>query len=79
MALPPNEDRGSRLLALYWTECIIACIVVGSRVFWRLKLKNLGWDDWFMVFTIVYLAPIHCKQIWLTIRPSSYSSLFPPW
>ncbi|KAL9596856.1 MAG: hypothetical protein Q9219_005526 [cf. Caloplaca sp. 3 TL-2023] len=53
MALPPDHDRGSRLLALYWTECTIALIIVSLRVFWRLKLKSLGWDDWFMVLTVV--------------------------
>ncbi|KAL8717512.1 MAG: hypothetical protein Q9225_005244 [Loekoesia sp. 1 TL-2023] len=57
MASPPDEDRGSRLLALYWTECIIALIIVCLRVFWRLKLKSLGWDDWFMVLTMaIFLA-----------------------
>lgn len=66
MASSPDEDRGSRLLALYWTECIIALIIVGLRVFWRLKMKSLGWDDWFMVLTMVKRASASIKQTtWL--------------
>lgn len=53
LTIPPNEDRGPRLLAMYWTECIIVVIVVALRFYSRIKIKGLGQDDWIILFTLV--------------------------
>ena len=55
MADPQESDRnrGGSLLAMVWTEVPIAAIFVTMRMYSRLKLRNLGWDDWMMVITLV--------------------------
>lgn len=41
------------MLAVFWTECAVALIVVCARLYSRLMIKNLGIDDWIMFFTMV--------------------------
>lgn len=50
---PPIDDRGGRLLVMYWTECSIAIIVVSLRFYCRIKIKGVGLDDWTMLLTLV--------------------------
>lgn len=52
-SLPPNENRGPKLLALYWTEVVLAVIIIVLRFYSRIRIKGLGWDDWIMLFTVV--------------------------
>lgn len=55
--LPPplhgDQDRGSALLAMWWTELSICIVMVTMRVYSRYKLKNIGVDDWFIVAALV--------------------------
>lgn len=51
--IPSDEDRGPQLLAMYWTECTVATIVVALRIYSRIKIKGLGLDDWIILFTMV--------------------------
>lgn len=53
LTIPPNEDRGPQLLAIYWTGCTVATIIVALRVYSRIKIKGLGLDDWTILFTMV--------------------------
>ena len=50
-----DEDRGPYLLAIYWTECAVAILVVALRLWSRMMIKNFGLDDWAMIFTLVKL------------------------
>ncbi|MCJ1268754.1 hypothetical protein MMC22_008642 [Lobaria immixta] len=50
--IPPDEDRGPQLIAMYWTECTIVTIVVALRFYSRIRIKGLGLDDWTMLFTL---------------------------
>lgn len=60
--IPPNEDRGPQLLAMYWTECTIVTIVVALRFYSRIKIKGLGLDDWTVLFTLVRKCPFFKTQ-----------------
>lgn len=51
--IPPDEDRGPQLLAMYWTECTVVTIVVALRFYSRIRIKGLGLDDWNVLFTMV--------------------------
>ena len=48
-----DRDRGPGLVALFWTECALAMIIVGLRFYARISIRNLGADDWMMLFTVV--------------------------
>lgn len=49
----PDEDRGPKLLGIYWTECSIAIIMVSLRFYARIKIRGLGLDDWTMLLAMV--------------------------
>lgn len=47
--LPPFEDRGPKLITVWWTEIAIASVFIALR-FWARRYKRvIGWDDAFMV------------------------------
>jgi hypothetical protein len=48
-----NQDRGPALLAIFWTECVIALIVVALRTVSRVSYNKLGPDDYAMILTLV--------------------------
>ncbi len=48
-----NQNRGPKLLAVFWTQLSTCMIVVAMRMYSRYKLKTTGVDDWFMVVTLV--------------------------
>lgn len=52
-SLPTNEDRGSKLLALYWTQIALAVVIIILRFYSRMRIQGLGPDDWIMLFTVV--------------------------
>lgn len=55
-APPPGGDqnRGISLLEVGWIECFLAIIIVGLRLYTRVKYtRKLWWDDWVMLLTLV--------------------------
>lgn len=52
---PPggDRDRGPAIIALFWTQCVIVLIFVSLRFYARTMVKNVGADDWVMLFTMV--------------------------
>ena len=48
-----NRDRGPALMAIFWTECIVAMGIVSLRCYARVLIGRLGVDDWVMVATVV--------------------------
>ena len=48
-----DQDRGASLIAMFWTECILAIIILGLRLYARISMRNLGADDWMMLLTVV--------------------------
>ena len=52
---PPDGDRhrGPELLAVFWTECAVALIFVSLRIYSRVMIRGIGYDDWIMFFTMV--------------------------
>lgn len=61
-SLPPDEDRGPRLEAAYWTWSVIAVILVALRFYARIKIRGLGWDDWMMLITVVCFTSSHFRH-----------------
>ena len=56
MPLPSelHSDQGPNILALSWTECSLAILVVSARMYTRSRIvRNVGWDDWTMLFAMV--------------------------
>lgn len=51
--MPINEDRGSKLLVLYWTQVALAIVIIALRFYSRIRIQGLGPDDWIMLFTVV--------------------------
>lgn len=56
VSMAPDEDRGSQLLAMYWTETAIILVVVALRFYSRILIRSLGIDDWLMLIAIVRMA-----------------------
>ena len=53
---PPDgdHDRAGELNAFAWTWCALASMFVTMRVCSRVFLtKNMWWDDWFIIITLV--------------------------
>ena len=58
---PPEGDsnRAVELNALAWSWFAVSSIVVSLRFYSRIGLtRNLWWDDWFILLTLVRLLPI---------------------
>lgn len=51
---PPDVNHGPGILAVSWVECGLALAAVIARMYCRAKVvRNIGWDDWTMVFAMV--------------------------
>lgn len=49
-----DRDRGAVILGVTWTYTLLAAIVVGLRVYTRVKLvQKIWWDDGLAVLAIV--------------------------
>ena len=49
-----GQDKAVLLLGVAWTECAISFVFVTSRFYCRKKItKNIWWDDWFILITLV--------------------------
>lgn len=48
-----DRDRGTSLVAIYWAESAIAISIVSLRFYGRLMIRQLGSDDYMMLFTLV--------------------------
>ena len=57
-----NQDRGPALMAIFWTECAIALVVVSLRCHARILIRKIGKDDW-----IMFAAAVRAVQdfLWL--------------
>ena len=65
---PPEGDfnRAVELNALAWSWFAVSLTVVGLRFYSRIGLtRNLWWDDWFILLTLVRLPPM-LRGIFLT-------------
>ena len=49
-----ENSKGSALLAIYWTQFTIALICVGLRIYARRLIHAFGWDDVFILLTMVF-------------------------
>ncbi|KAI9655764.1 MAG: hypothetical protein M1821_005199 [Bathelium mastoideum] len=47
-----DRNRGPQLVALYWTEGAIAILIVALRVYCRVTMRQMGLDDYMMLFTL---------------------------
>ena len=58
---PPPDAEGNRsreLLTVTWIFCALSSLVVGLRLYVRVRMtRNLWWDDWVMFFTMVRGKP----------------------
>lgn len=86
---PPDADgnRSRELLTVTWIFCALSSLVVGLRLYVRVRMtRNLWWDDWVMFFTMVRGNPrrgpkppplrASASNVCCTPRPSQ--SPFPP-
>ena len=48
-----DQDRGPQLIGMFWTECVLAIIILGLRFYAKISMRNLGADDWMMLITVV--------------------------
>ena len=46
-------DRGPSLLGQFWTEVALGIVLLCMRFWSRIHAKILGWDDFFMLVTLV--------------------------
>ena len=57
LTLPPpldgDQDRGPRIIAVYWTIFTVGAVVTCLRFWARIKIRYVGWDDWLMLIAIV--------------------------
>lgn len=64
---PPGgyEDRGPQMIAIYWIEAAIAILVVTLRIWGRVVIRQVGADDYVMIFTLVgFLHFVDCLKAW---------------
>lgn len=49
----PDQNRGPAIMAIFWTETMVAFFFVMARFYSRIKIRGLGIDDWIMLLAIV--------------------------
>lgn len=55
------REKGPTLVGVLWMETVICLVVLGLRVYTRMRiLRNPGWDDLLLVITWVR-CPFLCK------------------
>ncbi|KAK3312507.1 integral membrane protein [Apodospora peruviana] len=60
-SLPPDEDRGPQLVAMFWTFSAISILLTALRFLARVKIRAaVGWDDWMMLVTVVLFTISTC-------------------
>jgi uncharacterized membrane protein YcaP (DUF421 family) len=50
------QDRGPQMIVIYWIEAAVAILVVCLRIWGRIVIRQVGIDDYVMVFTLVSLS-----------------------
>ena len=51
--------RGPAVLSVVWAQTVVASVVVCLRVYTRrVILRSVGWDDLFLVITIVRISSV---------------------
>lgn len=49
-----KADLGATMNAVGWTEASVAIVLLGARLFTRVKIvQHIGWDDYLMVMAVV--------------------------
>jgi len=51
--LPADVDRAASLYAAFWAPIPILAAVIAARFYVRFNMRNLGLDDWLMLFAYV--------------------------
>ncbi|KAI1407193.1 hypothetical protein F5Y13DRAFT_206546 [Hypoxylon sp. FL1857] len=54
--MTPDIDRGSQLISIYSSQCGISLIFLSLRLWARIHIRGMGWDDTFMVITWLLFA-----------------------
>ncbi|KAI1768208.1 hypothetical protein GGR53DRAFT_16490 [Hypoxylon sp. FL1150] len=54
--MEPDDNRGPALLTIYVVQCSLALAFLALRLWARISIHTLGWDDFFMVITWVVHA-----------------------
>ncbi|PSN71815.1 hypothetical protein BS50DRAFT_629941 [Corynespora cassiicola Philippines] len=55
-ALPANDNRGPAITAIFWVLTCVAAFVVAARFYARWLIRNIGVDDWMILFSWVLLV-----------------------
>ncbi|KAJ5088501.1 hypothetical protein N7456_012117 [Penicillium angulare] len=77
--IPPNVDRSGDLLAGLWVPWPFASMLLVTRFWSRIARKDLGWDDYFMLFSwVLYTTAVALSTVLIAhggIRHIEYLSL----
>ncbi|KAF2678561.1 hypothetical protein K458DRAFT_463462 [Lentithecium fluviatile CBS 122367] len=55
-SLPPDEDRGPRLVAVVWSLNAVAFFVVAARFYARRLIRGIGLDDWMVLISMIFFT-----------------------
>jgi dolichyl-phosphate-mannose--protein O-mannosyl transferase len=74
---PDDLGRGPMIIGLTWSFTGLAVIAVLLRLYIRKKVTHItGWDDWFMLASVVssFPFPRHLIRYWaqVKINPTNY-------
>ena len=58
----PIPDRGTILTGLIWVLSSLACMTVFMRFYVRAAIRFFGWDDVFMILTMVCYSSLHVQK-----------------
>ena len=55
LPLPPDGDqnRGPALIAIFWVMTVVVINTLALRFYSRIRIREIGADDWMMLFTAV--------------------------
>ena len=65
LAIPAgdNDNRGPELVALIWIFTALATVVVGIKVFTRIKIiREPALDDFFTILSVVSICLLGCLK-----------------
>ena len=59
------------MIIIYWTEAAIAILVVVLRIWGRIVIRQLGIDDYVMIFTLVSFYHVASEYYYLSQKKPS--------
>jgi hypothetical protein len=74
--VPEDIDRGTSFIAIFVVQCSLSIIIVALRCWARLSIHGIGWDDFFMLLTLLLFIPLTVFAVMLAVGGGTRHMMF---